>query len=35
VGLGAGIAGTLLVCRAAARYRAGSPREPRQELIDR
>ncbi|CAM5595799.1 putative protein OS=Streptomyces tendae OX=1932 GN=GUR47_16585 PE=4 SV=1 [Streptomyces tendae] len=34
-GLGAGVAGTLLVRRAAARYRAGPPRgEPRQELID-
>ncbi|MET9745382.1 hypothetical protein ABZZ92_06710 [Streptomyces ardesiacus] len=35
-GLGAGVAGTLLVRRAADRYRAGPPRgEPRQELIDR
>ncbi|MEU1044928.1 hypothetical protein ABZ400_07220 [Streptomyces sp. NPDC005897] len=34
-GLGAGVAGTLLVRRAAARYRAGPPRgEPRRELID-
>ncbi|MEU4980330.1 hypothetical protein [Streptomyces sp. NPDC021969] len=34
-GLGAGVAGTLLVRRAADRYRAGPPRgEPRQELID-
>ncbi|MER6335655.1 hypothetical protein ABT258_02155 [Streptomyces tendae] len=34
-GLGAGVAGTLLVRRAADRYRTGPPRgEPRQELID-
>ncbi|MFE9169966.1 hypothetical protein ACFYNZ_10640 [Streptomyces kebangsaanensis] len=34
-GLGAGVAGTLLVRRAAARHRAGPPRrEARQELID-
>ncbi|MFA3873893.1 hypothetical protein ABS735_09425 [Streptomyces sp. MMCC 100] len=34
-GLGAGVAGTLLIRRAADRYRAGPPRgEPRQELID-
>ncbi|MFB9352157.1 hypothetical protein ACFFUA_32900 [Streptomyces heliomycini] len=34
-GLGGGIAGTLLVRRAAARYRTGPPRgEPRRELID-
>ncbi|MFF0589495.1 hypothetical protein ACFYWD_26405 [Streptomyces sp. NPDC003781] len=34
-GLGAGVAGTLLVRRAADRNRAGPPRgEPRQELID-
>ncbi|MFE9704932.1 hypothetical protein [Streptomyces sp. NPDC005930] len=34
-GLGAGVAGTLLVRRVAGRYRAGPPRgEPRQELID-
>ncbi|MFJ6070162.1 hypothetical protein ACIQFU_04850 [Streptomyces sp. NPDC093065] len=34
-GLGAGVAGTLLIRRAADRYRAGPPRgEPCQELID-
>ncbi|WKX19124.1 MULTISPECIES: hypothetical protein [unclassified Streptomyces] len=34
-GLGTGVAGTLLIRRAADRYRAGPPRgEPRQELID-
>lgn len=33
-GVTAGVAGTLLVRRAAARHRAGPPREPRQELID-
>ncbi|MFG2678523.1 hypothetical protein [Streptomyces sp. NPDC048392] len=34
-GLGAGVTGTLLIRRAADRYRAGPPRgEPRQELID-
>ncbi|MGW0080503.1 hypothetical protein [Streptomyces sp. NPDC003393] len=34
-GLAAGVAGTLLTCRAAARRKAGPPREePRQELID-